>query len=252
VSDLHEVLDVVFDRLENENIDVLLVTGDITNHGSKKSHQAFANKLYTLKHNGIQTYVIPGNHDVNIPNSKSYIGDKAKVIESVSTEEFAKIYGSFGYGNALSRDAHSLSYLSELNDSTWLMSIDTNKFAEYTNSSISSGRILSSTMSWAIDILREAKRKNIIVLGMMHHLDNWQDNAEILADEGLKIIFTGHFHSTDAAEFITYKGNKIVDVETGSLAQYPFPFRIIKLKNYELNIDTHFVESIPDNPDLWN
>jgi len=269
VADLHAVLDYVFDQLIAEGVDVLLVPGDITNHGSIQSHTAFAKKLQTLKDKGIQTFVIPGNHDVNVPNSKSYIGDKANIVASVSAEEFASIYADFGYGNATSRDAHSLSYLAVLNDSTWLLNFDTNKYAENTNNTISSGRILPQTMSWAIDILKQAKKRNINMLGMVHHglvehifyqsdffpnylLDDWQQNAEQLADEGLKVVFTGHFHSTDAAEFITSKGNKIIDVETGSLSQYPFPYRIINLKDNELSINTRFVKSVPENPDLWD
>ena len=269
ISDLHAVLDNIFDQIVEEDVDVLLIPGDLTNHGSKQSHKAFAKKLQILKDKGIQTYVIPGNHDVNVPNSKSFVGELPNIIESVSPDEFASIYDAFGYGNAISRDDNSLSYLVAINDSTWLLNFDTNKYTEYTNNSISSGRILPQTMSWAIDVLKRAKQMNVRVIGMMHHgivehiqyqssffsdylLDDWQQNAEVLANEGLKVVFTGHFHSTDAAELITVNGNRITDVETGSLSQYPFPYRIINLKDNELSINTRFVKSIPENPDLWD
>lgn len=269
ISDLHAVLDNIFDQIVEEDVDILLIPGDLTNHGSKQSHKAFAKKLQILKDKGIQTYVIPGNHDVNVPNSKSFVGELPNIIESVSPDEFASIYDAFGYGNAISRDDNSLSYLVAINDSTWLLNFDTNKYTEYTNNSISSGRILPQTMSWAIDVLKRAKQMNVRVIGMMHHgivehiqyqssffsdylLDDWQQNAEVLANEGLKVVFTGHFHSTDAVELITVNGNRITDVETGSLSQYPFPYRIINLKDNELSINTRFVKSIPENPDLWD
>ena len=57
-------------------------------------------------------------------------------------------------------------------------------------------------------------------------IDDWKNNAEILADSGLKVIFTGHFHSNDITLLTTHKGNKIYDIETGSLAGYPFPYRL--------------------------
>jgi hypothetical protein len=39
-------------------------------------------------------------------------------------------------------------------------------------------------------------------------------------------------------------------VETASLAQYPFGYRIMQLQGKELSIRTRFVTSIPGNPDF--
>ena len=47
-------------------------------------------------------------------------------MPGVSGEEFAEIYGEFGFDEALSRDQDSLSYVSRLNDSTWLLMLDAN------------------------------------------------------------------------------------------------------------------------------
>jgi hypothetical protein len=41
IQDLHEVLDKVLTNLIEEDVDILLVTGDITNHGEKLSHKEF-------------------------------------------------------------------------------------------------------------------------------------------------------------------------------------------------------------------
>ena len=81
-------------------------------------------------------------------------------------------------------------------------------------------------------------------------VDDWQKNAELLADAGLKVVFTGHFHSNDVSLLTSPAGNVIHDVETGSLAQYPFAYRIMELENDHLSIDTRFVTSIPENPNL--
>ncbi|HBK33264.1 MAG TPA: metallophosphoesterase, partial [Porphyromonadaceae bacterium] len=60
--------------------------------------------------------------------------------------------------------------------------------------------------------------------GMMHHglvehmpyqavffgdylVDGWQDAAQQLADRGLKVVFTGHFHSNDVSSFTSSAGN---------------------------------------------
>lgn len=269
VKNLHSVLEHVLNDFRQEKLDVLLIPGDLTNHGERQSHIDFVEKLNKVRQNGTKIFVIPGNHDINIPNAKTYIGNKSTPAQNITDKEFAALYAPFGYGNALQRDDASLSYLAEINENTWLLSFDTNRYKEHTTSSITAGRILPETMAWALDILREAKEKDITVLGMMHHglvehmpyqstffsnylIEDWQKNAAILADAGLKVVFTGHFHSNDVSLFTSPDGNEIYDVQTGALAQYPFAYRIMQLSGNKLSIDTRFVTSITENPNLVN
>lgn len=267
IEDLHAVLHKVVSNLQSYKPDILLIPGDITNHGERESHLDFVAALKPLTDIGTRIFVVPGNHDVNIPNSKKYEGDTTSPIQSVSAKEFAEIYASYGYASAAKRDTASLSYLAVINDSTWLLSIDSNLHKEYKTSSISSGRILPETMKWCLEILKEATSKDILVIGMMHHgliehmpyqaiffsdylIDDWKDKAQILADNGLKIILTGHFHSNDVTLLTSSKGNTIYDIETGSLSGYPFPYRLMTLQNNVLSIETRFVEAIPGKSNL--
>lgn len=266
-KDLHQVLSQVFSELLTYQPDILLIAGDITNNGERDSHIDFAIKLNLLRENGTRIFVVPGNHDVNVPNAMAFLTDKPTPTSSITVQEFEKIYSPYGYGQATRRDSASLSYVAELNDSTWLLGIDSNRYKEYTSTTISAGRILPETMQWILEILSEAKSKDILVMGMMHHgliehmpyqssfmpnylIDNWKNNAEILADNGLKLMFTGHFHSNDITMLTTPKGNRIYDIETGSLAGYPFPYRLMTLQNKKLNIESFFVDSISGNPNL--
>ncbi|WP_298646743.1 metallophosphoesterase [uncultured Proteiniphilum sp.] len=267
ITDLHAVLDAVLDDLKEEAPDLLLVTGDITNHGEKQSHLGFIEKLRLLQSRGTRILVIPGNHDINIPDAKAYRGNQATPAETVSKEEFVELYAPFGYSDALKRDKASLSYLAEINEGVWLLCFDTNRYEEHTTTSVTGGRILPETMDWALDILYEAKEKGITVLGMMHHglvehmpyqaaffpqylIDEWEKNAGLLADTGLKVVFTGHFHANDITMHTSSAGNILYDVETASLAQYPFAYRIMELNDTGLSIDTRFVAAIPGNADL--
>lgn len=267
IADLHAVLDTVLVDLLKESPDLLLVTGDITNHGERQSHLGFIEKLRLLQNQGTRILVIPGNHDINIPDTKAYRGNKATPTETISKEEFIELYAPFGYSDALKRDEASLSYLAGINDSLWFLCFDTNRYEEHTTKSITGGRLLPETIDWAIDILDEAKDKGIIVLGMMHHglvehmpyqaaffsqylIDEWEKNAGLLADAGLKVVFTGHFHANDITMHTSSAGNVIYDVETASLAQYPFAYRLMELTDTVLSIDTRFVTSLPGNPDL--
>ena len=81
-------------------------------------------------------------------------------------------------------------------------------------------------------------------------MEEWERQADRLADEGLKVIFTGHFHSNDVSSRTSPWGNVIYDVETASLAQYPFAYRIMELNDGRLSIDTRFVTTIPGNSHL--
>ena len=266
-EDLHAVLHQVITDLRNYKPDLLLITGDITNHGERASHIDFVATLKPLTESGTRVYVVPGNHDVNVPNSNKYEGDLSSPTPSISAEEFAQLYGQYGYNDASKRDSASLSYLTEINDNVWLLCIDSNRHKEYRTSSISSGRISTETLQWALDILQDAQSKDIKVIGMMHHglvehmpyqsiffsdylIKDWKSKAQLLADNGLKIMLTGHFHSNDVTLLTSDKGNTIYDIETGSLSGYPFPYRLMTLQNDVLNIETKFVESIPGKPNL--
>ncbi|HAC72170.1 MAG TPA: metallophosphoesterase, partial [Porphyromonadaceae bacterium] len=54
LSDLHAVLDKTLAEIEAAGTDILLITGDITNHGEKQSHIDFTKKLYPLQQRGMR------------------------------------------------------------------------------------------------------------------------------------------------------------------------------------------------------
>ena len=267
IAYLHQVLDFVLTDLLREDIDILLISGDIANHGERQSHLDFIEKLRPLQAQGTRIFVVPGNHDINVPTARAFIENTPTPVQTVSAEEFTQLYADFGFADAKKRDAYSLSYVAKISENVWLLAFDTNRYAENTTQAIPSGRILPETLAWTLDILQKAEKEGVIVLGMMHHnllehlplqsaffhdrlIDNWQRNAEILANAGLKVIFTGHAHNHSVARRISAAGNTIYDVQTGSLAQYPFAYRIMELENNKLNIETRFITSIPQNPDL--
>ncbi|MGZ3951071.1 MAG: metallophosphoesterase family protein, partial [Flavisolibacter sp.] len=143
----------------------------------------------------------------------------------------------------------------------WILAIDASRYEEYgPEGDIWAGRIKPETLQWALAKLAQAKDQNITVLGMMHHnlvehysgqsqmdpgyvIDDWQNVANQLADAGLKIIFTGHYHANDITPYV-HNGNEVFDIETGSLVTPPSPFRIVMMKNKNLDISTYTVTSI--------
>lgn len=262
-----EIIDQVLAEYFKSDINILLIPGDMTKDGEKQSHIDFVNKLQPLLDKGIKVFVIPGNHDINVPNPSGYKGEKTYPVENITPTDFSQIYSNCGYANALKRDTASLSYVAQLDDNSWLLAIDGCRYKEYTTSTISSGQISPATEQWILDVLAEAKQKDIQVMGMMHHglvehimfqatffkdyvINDWQRLAPLFADSGMKVIFTGHFHANDITEYRSPAGNKIYDIETGSLCAYPFAYRFIEMDKKGLKISTKNITSIPSNLNL--
>ena len=125
---------------------------------------------------------------------------------------------------------------------------------------VTGGVIKPETMDWIHQQMLIANQNNITVLPLMHHglvehymgqeqidpgyvTDNWQATADALMADGLKVIFTGHYHANDVTARVN-AGNVIYDIETGSLVSSPIPYRIVMLKNKQLDISTKHVTSI--------
>ena len=252
------ILKNVLATVMTEKPDFLLVTGDLTKDGEKVDHLAVAALFKTLSDLGIKVLVIPGNHDVNNTAAMSYTGTSATSIANVSPAEFASIYGNCGYGNAVERDPNSLSYVSEPVNGVWVMGID----ACHYNPSETAGSMSATTLAWVKSIITKAKTQNKILLSMMHHgmvehfagqstmfseylISDWKNISTMLADSGMNVVFTGHFHAQDIAKGTGTKGY-IYDVETGSTVTAPCPYRTMTLNtlNKTLKITSGKIDGV--------
>jgi 3',5'-cyclic AMP phosphodiesterase CpdA len=263
-----EILNEVVDVLLTEKLDFVLVPGDLTKDGEYVCHQKFAEIMSRLTSNGVNVYVVPGNHDVNNPHAVSFSGDTTTRVQTVTPSGFASMYEDFGYGSALYRHSGSLSYVAEAADDLWLFAIDSCKYADNLTTPETSGTITDSLMEWILEKLEEADSLGKKVIGMMHHgviphfaaqttffpeyvLDNYAASAETLAKAGLNAVFTGHFHAQDIAK-ADFDGNVIYDIQTGSTVTAPSPYRIVDMNidDITLNISSFEVDSIPSIADF--
>jgi Calcineurin-like phosphoesterase len=276
------ILSKVVSELLFENPDIVLVPGDLTKDGENISHQAVAGFLNQLRTNGIKVYVIPGNNDINNPTSFGYNGNSFYPVPNINPSQFTSIYWNFGFGNAIATDPNSLSYVAEPFPGLRILAIDA---ARYSPIYHRSGTIKPQTMLWIKQQMALANASNTTVLGMMHHNViehfsgqpqlspnsviedisrgpsdnlNWIPRADSFIAWGLKVMFTGHSHINDISTRVT-DGKTLYDIATGSLITPPSPYRIIVLKNNELEISTNHVRSIevslPNNqsfPDYSN
>jgi len=264
------ILDATIKALlqRKDELDFVIIPGDLTKDGERSGHEQFAAYIRTLEENGLQVYLCPGNHDINNPDAQSFDGETASPVPSVSPEEFVDLYADFGYEQAIERDPDSLSYLVEPVEGLWVIAIDSCKYQDNLSTGVSAvgGALSESTLGWIEDQLAEASEMNKRVFGFMHHslvehftnesslpllgdeyvVDEWQVVSQRLSEAGLRLVFTGHYHAQDVTKQSWQEsGQFLFDVQTGSLVSYPNPFRTITLSAVgRVEVASHFIESI--------
>lgn len=257
------------ENLLKENVDIVLIPGDLTKDGETISHKGVVELLSPLREKGVKILVVPGNHDINNPKAVSFHGNETHSVPSVTSAQFREIYNDYGFGNAISLDEHSLSYVNEPIEGLRVICIDACKYDENTfvsrgekkDSCVTHGAIKPETMRWIKTEIQLAKLLGKQVVAMMHHgvvehfnhqsffagpylVDDFEQVQESFLEAGLNIVFTGHFHASDIAKTQDEKGNFLYDVETGSIVTYPCPYRIINMVDNQLDIQTKKIDEI--------
>ena len=119
-----EILDTLVADILEQKPQLVLVTGDLTKDGEQMSHQLVAGRLQRLVDAGIQVLVVPGNHDINNPDARVYVGDNTVPADTITRPDFAKIYRHMGYDEHSRRDPDTLSYCRDITDDLTILAID--------------------------------------------------------------------------------------------------------------------------------
>ena len=185
--------------------DVLVLSGDLTLNGEAVNHRELADHLAAIEAAGIPVLVIPGNHDINNPHATQYFGDYQTPVDTVTPQEFYDLYGEFGYYEAVSHAPDSLSYLYVLNETTWMLMLDS---CIYDPANEVDGEIKEETMVWIEQCLKEAYKQGITVIPVAHHnlqelsrvyveecvIRNYRELLELLERYLTPIFASGHLH----------------------------------------------------------
>ncbi|MBI5580344.1 MAG: metallophosphoesterase [Deltaproteobacteria bacterium] len=257
------ILKSAVDSIKSSSAQFVLICGDMTKDGERDCHELMASYLAQLRAAGKMVYVVPGNHDVDNPEAYSYSGSTQTPVPNVTPEEFTDIYWDYGYSAAIARDPNSLSYVAEPTEGYWLLAMDSCIYKNNTSGKPNTaGAFSDQTLDWIRARLAEASQQNKIVLGLMHHglvehftgqatlfpgfvINDWENLSQILAQDGLRYVFTGHFHATDCTERTwTDTGDQLYDIETGSPVSSPCAYRQVRIENGVMDIDTIRITSI--------
>lgn len=231
---------------ESDDVDFVLIAGDLANNGRTRpeDHYAVAEKLRAFEEkSGKQVYVINGNHD-------------AGENQETNFTLFKKIYADFGYDQALTMREDDCSYTADLGSKYRLIALDSNHRTKSTEDGMTKEKL-----SWVKEQAELAKKDGRYPILMMHHnlLDHLPiqrvlsrnfivkfhfTTAELFADWGIKTVFTGHEHCSDATVYTSALGNKIYDFTTTSLTMYPLEYRVMKFSDDEIRYEARSVDKI--------
>lgn len=231
---------------ESDDVEYVLISGDLANRGRSRpeDHLVIARKLRDFeKKSGKEVYVINGNHDAS--------NDQATTLA-----RFKEIYAEFGYDHALTTRADDCSYTADLGEKYRLIALDSNHETKSTEDGMTADRL-----KWVKEQAELAKEDGRYPIVMMHHnlLDHLPiqrvlsrnfivkfhfTTAELFADWGIKTVFTGHEHCSDATVYTSALGNKLYDFATTSLAMYPLEYRVVKYNDNEIKYETRSVDKI--------
>ncbi len=217
---------------------LVLISGDLTKDGEQVSHEYVTSKLDELRAIGIKTLVIPGNHDRGSNSDAVYYDGESTTAATVATNEwFATQYANYGYGVSSEREGTTLTYACEPITGLVVIGIDSG----------TDGNVSETTLDWVVEKATAARASGKKVIAMMHHplmphfagVDNFVSTAVVgnyktvrntLADAGIRVVFTGHFHTSDIAkDWNADMTREIYDVNTGSLISYPCDYREVTM-----------------------
>ncbi len=231
---------------ENDDVEFVLIPGDIADNGKsvKQEHLDVAAKFKAFEEKtGKQIYVTVGNHDAGLNCETTY-------------EDFKEIYHDFGYAEALTTVEENCSYTADLGDKYRLISLDSCDYDKSTEDGMSADKL-----SWVREQTKAAKADGRYPILMMHHnlLDHLPlqrllshdfivrfhyTTATLFADWGIKLVFTGHEHCSDATSYTSPAGNKIYDFATTSLTMYPLQYRTFELTDKEIRYAAQTVDTL--------
>lgn len=225
--------------------DAILLAGDLTYNGERRSHEDLVDLLMPLKDAGIPVYVIPGNHDIDNWFARSFFGEDSAATESIQADDFPKIYRRFGYGGTAAKNPAQV--VSRSKDELSYQVLIDEKYSIYMLSTSGNG-LPEETFNWLEKRLAEDKEKGHRPFVVGHHnllvhnemfvggyvMKNAEDVTNLLAEYEVPLYLSGHMHiqHEETEEIALMDGRKVIvrDIASSSLMVNPHQYGVITLE----------------------
>lgn len=225
-----ELLSALYRQILLEQPDALIVTGDLTFNGEKKSHAALADWLGTVEAAGVPVWVIPGNHDINVSSPVGYAQGMYYGVEGVTPEEFSALYADF-----LAAGEAGFSYAAHVSDEMWAVMTDV---AWYQDKAETFGLFTARHAAWLEGELIKAQEAGVRVVTATHHsllphtdfaAENFlmfgHESMETLAKQyGVPLNLSGHLHIQHIAQT-----DGLADAALGAFCIWPHRYATVTL-----------------------
>ncbi len=238
--------------------DTVLIAGDLSFNGEAESHREFIELLRSLKAAGKRVFVITAGHDCN-EHPFAYDETGRLAPEGTPRDTLFDLYYDFGFSDAIAVDREHLSYVAQLAPGIRLLALnnDGNFASRHTYP--------ARQIEWILRQTAKAREEGETMIAMTHYpmlpgspvfsllggevvMKNADYLTTLLADEGVHLCLTGHMHNQSIKVKTTEKGNRFIDVCTGSLIGWPASMRLITLTDREW-VD---VETLPVPDFAWD
>lgn len=241
VKDSEEVLKAAFAQIAKSDCKNVIFCGDSTCDGDFDSHAEFISLLYALKKCGKRVLAITSTHDFQDNGvTHKYTGPVREDTPAATREDIPAMYKDFGPEEASSVFKDGLSYFVDLDETYSIFALNSDRDGK--------GRsgYSDEMREWIVSTAQKALAEGRKLLAFTHHplispypfysligkndmMGGHKEIREILADNGISLVFSGHSHVHDISYIFSAKGNILYDVSTSALAGYPGYFRNVKI-----------------------
>lgn len=256
------IIDAAFEKIAASDTDYVMIAGDLTNDGEMVSHIEFREKLRRLAEKK-KVFVITATHDWCCDENPRRFRDNYVYhdVDVMPSDKLYDFYYDFGPKDAIAQfrtHLGTVSYVVQLSDKVRLLALNDDQNGK--------GRagFNEEHFEWIDEQLEKAQKDGCLVIGMEHHLliphinplitgggtcvGDREYVASRLADNGLKYMFVGHSHIQHTDDFKSSSGNKITEVNVGSLCGYPAPIvNVIVNDDMTLTYDVEYLEKFTFN-----
>ena len=250
------VVDEAFRLLAEGDADCVCIAGDLTNDGERVSHDEMLARMKALNEKK-PVYAITSTHDwCSDGRARRYRGGETFWdVETYGPEDLPELYRCFGEKEEIASFRTSRGFDSRvfrLSDELRLIAVNDDCDGEGGRSGYSPAHL-----AWMTEQIKKAKAEDAHVIAMEHHLllpglgrlinggqmiaDN-ETAAAALADAGLRLMFVGHSHMMRTTEYVSPAGNRITQINLGSLTGYPAPILYLTVEDGRARAQVEFLQ----------